>query len=390
MPEVCFMTKVWRSGAAWVAQMIAQAIAEQGVKIAFVAPLAMPEQRDPAHDNLTRIRTPRELVGKHGKVKRIIASLGRISSSLGSVCRMRFSTKVFMFSIPEPLVFTLPLFAFLRLTGAKVIFIVHDAVPHAWALPASLRFVERGAHALSYKLATHLVTLSTMARQSLIDDFGTPADKVTVIPHGPFTIGNVAPIPGNGRLLIFGSLRRNKSVLEVIEGVILSRQRGSDVVLVLAGVPLKQEEGYWQQCLAAIARDPAGFDVRSGFVPDEALPELFSGVDAVVLAYANFNSQSGVGVMAALAGRPVIGTRSGGLGELYDSGMSGQIVEGEVGAESVAKAIAAFRGVELEEWRERARLGASRAAAALRWDEIARQYIQLACDDNQPLEVSKV
>jgi glycosyltransferase involved in cell wall biosynthesis len=310
----------------------------------------------------------------------VVASLLRIGGGLAAICKLRFSTRNFIFSIPEPLLFTLPLFALLRVTGAQVIFIVHDAQPHAWALGAGMRYVERGAHALSYRLASTIVALTPTVRQALVDDFAIPADKIVVIPHGPFSIGDVGPIPGSGRLLIFGSLRRNKSVLEAIEGVISARRQGRDVVLVLAGEPLSQEPGYWDQCLAAIARDPAGFDVRAGFFPDEALPELVAGVDAFLLAYQNFNSQSGVGVLAALSGRPVIGTGSGGLSELFERGLAGEIIDDTVTSESIAAGIAAFYAHDTAVWRERASRGAAKVAGTLRWDDIADQYIRVCRD----------
>lgn len=371
------MTKAWRSGAAWVAQMLAQAIAEQGATIAFVAPLADPADRDPRHPSLTRITQPRELIGDHPKVKRIFASLARIGSSIVSILKLRFTTRNFIFTIPEPLIFTIPLFAVLRMTGARVIFIVHDAQPHAWALPSFLRGVERGAHRLSYRLSTMLVTLTPATKDALVRDFDVSESKVSVIPHGPFSLGETTPIPGSGRLLIFGSLRRNKSVLEVIKGVILARRAGADVTLVLAGEPLKQEPGYWDECTAAIAEDPAGFDVREGFLPDEALPGLIATVDCFVLAYQNFNSQSGVGVLAALAARPVIGTRSGGLDELFERGLAGQLVEDAVTPENISAAIIEFRRQDLNEWRQKATDGAIRIADTLRWDTIADEYIAL-------------
>lgn len=377
MPEICLMTKSWRSGSAWVAQMLAQAIAQQGARIAFIAPLADPGEREPSHPNLVRIRPPRELVGAQPKLKRIIVSLSRIGTSLLQTLKLRATTRNFIFSIPEPLVFTLPLFALLRLTGGRVIFIVHDSQPHAWSLPTSMRRIERGGHALSYRLASSLVALTPTVKDALVRDFAISPEKVHVIPHGPFALDEASPIPGSGRLLIFGSLRRNKSVLEVIEGVKLARRRGAETTLVLAGEPLKQEAGYWDECLKAISEDPEGFDVREGFLPDEALPELIATVDAFVLAYQNFNSQSGVGVLAALAGRPVIGTRSGGIDELFACGLSGRIIEGNVSAQSIATAILAFTARDIEEWRGEASEGVLRIAQTLRWDKIADDYIAL-------------
>jgi len=107
------------------------------------------------------------------------------------------------------------------------------------------------------------------------------------------------------------------------------------------------------------------------------LPDLIATVDCFMLAYQNFNSQSGVGVLAALAGRPVIGTRSCGLDELFDRGLAGQIIEGDVTPENVAAAVLAFRQRDIEEWRVLAGEGVSKVTDTLRWDRIADDYIAL-------------
>lgn len=379
MPEICLMTKSWRYSAGWIAQMIAQSIAERGVSIAFVAPLAEPVAREPHNTNVLRIATPRERVGGvHGKLDRAIASLARIGSGLLHVLRLRASTRSFIFTIPEPLLFTLPLFALLRLTGARVIYLVHDAQPHAWSLPQRWRSLERAAHRWSYRLASVIVTLTPSVGSALARDFGVAPSKIVTIPHGPLAVSDVPPLPGSHKLLIFGALRRNKGILDAIRGVLLARRQGSPVRLILAGEPLKQEPGYWDECMHAIAEDPDGFDVRVGFVPDEALPALIGEADAFVLAYRDFDSQSGVGVLAALAGRPVIGSRVGGLAELFELGMVGKLLAEPVTPEGFADAVAQFYLEDFAHWRAASELGRTRIAQTLRWDTIADAYIAVA------------
>ena len=228
-----------------------------------------------------------------------------------------------------------------------------------------------------YWLASTVVCLTPAVGDALARDFGVNKAKVQVIPHGPFVLNTMTQLPGQGRLLVFGSLRRNKSVLEVIKGVILARRRGADVSLILAGEPLKQEQGYWDECLAAIAEEPEAFDVRAGFLSDEALPGVIAEVDAFVLAYQDFNSQSGVGVLAAMAGRPVIGTRSGGLDELFVRGMAGQQVDMPVTPEGVADAIVAFRARPTAAWQEEAEAGVDKVAGGLSWNAIGQDYVRL-------------
>jgi glycogen synthase len=374
MVDVCMVTKTWRSGAAWHAQMTAKAIAETGRTIIFIAPLAEPEFREPGHVNLTRVVIPRERVEEPSRMRRAIASAHRILASLGATLRQRLATRTFLFTIPEPLIFILPLFAILRLSGARVLFLVHDAEPHAFRFASRW---ERAAHGLSYRLASGLICLTPSIRQELVAKFGVPAAKVEVIPHGAFSLGVPTPAPGRGRFLVFGSLRRNKRVLEVIEGFKLARRAGLQVSLILAGEPLAEEGGYWEQCLAAAQEDADGFDIRPGFVADEDLPMIVAEVDAFVLAYEDFASQSGVGVLAGLAARPVLGTLAGGLEELYGRGLVGEVIDSPVTPEAVAAAIERFSQTPIATWSERAMAGAERLEQALSWSPIGERFGQV-------------
>ncbi len=382
MAEVCVWTKAWRSGTAWVAQCLAQSIAEVGGEITFVAPLAEPESRDPVHLNLTRVFLPREIVDGGSKARRILASLSRIFGGWRALFAERFRRRTFIVTIPDPLLFTLPMFAIMRLSGAHILFIAHDAVPHAWRFSERFRRFERGAHALSYRLATAVIVLTPQLKSALVEGYRLNPEKVRVIPHGPFTLNDVPALPGNGQFLQFGTIRRNKCVLEVIRGVILARKIDPGIVLVIAGEPHPFELDYWTECQAAIAEDPAGFKIQAGFFPDKELPALVGAVDAFVLAYRDFDSQSGVGIMAGVSGRPVIATNSGGLSELFAGGMCGETIQVPVTPEGIRNSIAAFRAQSVEEWRERSRRGAERLRASLSWDKIGQAYLSLVREMN--------
>ena len=378
MAEICLATKTWRSGAAWHLHELARALAEAGATVTLIAPLAEPSSREARHRNIRRVVPPRERVGGAGnRLSRPLASLSRIAAGSLAVLSERTRSRTFLVTIPDPLLFTLPLFALLRLTGGRVLFLVHDAEPHAWRLPPPLRWVERGAHRLSYRLANDLIVLTPAVRESLADRFALRRDKVTIIPHGPLTVPNVPPLPGEGRLLLFGTMRRNKCVLEVIQAVRLVRRRDPAVRLLLAGEPHPQEGDYWAACEAAIAEEPEPFEVRRGYLPDDELPALMARADAFVLAYRDFHSASGVAVLAALAGRPVIATRSGSLGELFDAGMAGETIAEPVTPESVAAGIVAFRARSADDWRTSARTGTERVGRLASWESIAAAHLQL-------------
>jgi glycogen(starch) synthase len=381
--EVCVVTKAWRSGAAWVAQMTAQGIAEAGGSISFVAPLAEPLSREPCHPRLVRIVVSRELTEEATKYQRIFASLRRIFGTFSAVLKQRWSTRTFIFSIPDPLIFTIPLFLILRLSRARIIFLVHDVVPHAFRFRGVMQKLELRSHIFSYAISNSLVVLTQSLRQSLIDDYKFAPGKISVIPHGPLQVGHVGECPGNGRFFLFGTFRKNKSVLEVIRGVTMARREDPQVRLLLAGEPHPHELAYWRECCNAMSEDPGGFDARVGFVPDELLPEYAASVDAFILAYREFNSQSGVGVLAGLCGRPVVGTSAGGLAELFAIGLAGVCISEPVSAENVAEAIKAFRETSIVDWRERASDAARKLAAALSWKTIGRQYLEIIRGGNQ-------
>ncbi|KFL27076.1 hypothetical protein JP74_09190 [Devosia sp. 17-2-E-8] len=373
MAEICLSTKTWRSGAAWFNQQLVASLAEAGASVAYIAPLALPEDREPNQPNVERHIVPRELTDGP-KLRRRIASLRRITTGLYLTLMQRWSTRTFILSIPEPLLFTLPLLILLRLSGARILLVVHDAKPHAWSLPIWLRSLEWLALWLLYRLATDLVCLTRATAEALTQHFSVRGQKLTIIPHGAFRLGPAAPLPGNGNLLAFGSIRRNKGIREVIEAVLKCRAAGRNLRLTIAGEVT--DKAYWRECQSLVARRPEAFDLRLGFVPDEDVPNLLAKSDAVVLAYTDFASQSGVAVLAALAGRPVIATRSGGLDELFERGMAGETIACPI-PDDIAAAFIRFYDRPIAEWSAHAEVARVRIESTLDWASIAGQYLRL-------------
>jgi glycosyltransferase involved in cell wall biosynthesis len=384
MPDVCLISKVWRSGTGWYAQMLSEAIGEAGARIAFISPAAEPREREPKGSNLKRVFVPRELKTAAPRWRRLTASLRRSISSTVSAISLRRNTGTYIFNIPEPFIFTLPLFVFLRMSGAKIIYIVHDAVPHKWRFDGFLRSFEDLLYRVSYALPHHLVVLAPAARQVLVDRYGISADKIGVIPHGPFSTGSITPMPGTGRLLCFGTVRRNKNVLETIRAVKSARAQGLDVTLQISGEIHPLESDYWDTCLAEIRQDEAGFDLDIRFVPDASLPELIAKVDAFVLPYEDFSSQSGVAVLAATSGRPVIGTASGGLADLFAAGMAGVELTSPVSSDAILKGIYTFKAESIGAWSARAAVGAERVQAEIAWSRVAQRFLTIVHDLNPP------
>lgn len=375
---IAFYTKTWlSSGAGLFAQQLARGTADAGGDVVFVAPPAQDPAFEAPRRGLSRLASRRE-AQTGSRLARALASVGRVLSSAGNLARARMKARTFVVTIPDPLVFALPMLAMLRLSGARIIYVVHDPLPHAWKLPAALRKLENGSFAAAYKLSSALVVLSGSAASALASAYALGTRPIVVIEHGSFDLGLHSALPGAGRLLLFGTLRRNKGILEAIEGVIAARARGAAVTLLIAGAPDPIEPDYWAQCATLARQHPEAVTLEEGYVSDERLETLVTECDAFILPYRNFHSQSGVAMVAASNGRPVIASRAGGVGDLIDDGLAGVAIEEPVDGSAVADAIVAFASVTPAAWSEKAAAYQEKTNEKRAWPVIGGEYLDLA------------
>lgn len=376
--RLCVATRTWlSSGAGLFAQELVDGLLAAGVAVTFVGPRAENPAFERPRPGLRRLRPPRER-RQGARLPRAMASMARVIGSALGLARARWSNRLFVVSIPEPLVFGMPMLALLRLSGARLIFVAHDPVPHAWRLPPRWRRVEMAMHEACYRLASAVVVLSEPGRVKIAQAFPRVRTPISVIEHGVFVAGAPVPLPGAGRLLVFGALRRNKGVRESIEGAVAAHAAGAAVRLVIAGEPHNEDPAYWRDCEALARAHPAVVDLRIGYVPDDALHRLIGECDAFLLPYADFFSQSGVALLAASNARPVIASPVGGIGALMAEGMPASAIDLPVSAGSVQAAIEAFLRVPADEWRRRAADYLAYTLEHRSWQSIGRAYRALA------------
>ncbi len=377
-PKICLYTRAWRSsGTGLFAQELAHGLAEIGVPLTFIAPRNQEGRFERGKRNLTRWRPPHEKPGA-GRVGNIVRSLSRMLCGLAMLLAARFTHRVFIVTIPDPLLFSIPAIALLRLSGARIVWIAHDPLPHAWHLPRWLRGVERAAHKACYALSQSIVVLSEPTRAAMEREFPGLSDRVSIIEHGVFPIEGIAPLPGEGRLLLFGSLRRNKGIVEAMRGVIAARAQGCRVQAIVAGSPSRDEADYAGEIRALAASAPDTIELRLGYVDDDSLRELLQSCDALILAYTEFSSQSGVALLAASNARPIVATQAGGIGALIAEGMPCAIIEQPVSAATIADAVRRFAERPAAQWREDALAYRERTMELRSWTSIARHYQALA------------
>lgn len=377
--QICVTTRTWlSSGCGLFAQELVAGLLQSGMAVTFIAPRAENPHYEKPQPGLKRLRPPRERRDDSHKAIRALYSLARVFGSAVSMLRARFSNRVFVVSIPEPLVFGVPMLALLRLTGARIIFVAHDPVPHAWRLPERWRALELWMHEACYRLAAEVVVLSEPGRAKIRESFPKVRTPISVIEHGIFVSGAPTALPGDGILLVFGALRRNKGVRESIEGAVAAHTAGVPVRLIIAGEAHNEDPDYWRACQALAQAHPDVVDLRIGYVPDDALARLIAECDAFLLPYSEFFSQSGVALLAASNARPVVASSVGGIGALIADGMPAATVSLPVTAQGVQAGIEDFFRTPADTWRTRA--GAYRDETLQRrsWVSIAQTYRALA------------
>jgi glycosyltransferase involved in cell wall biosynthesis len=377
LKRIIVYTRAWRSGAGLYAQGLVEGLAAAGSEVTFIAPAGSPEDRTAHLDKVRRVRPVRELIDGGSRLRRAFFSLARVAGGLGALLAARFTSSHFIISIPDPFVFAIWPLILLRLTGARVVFVCHDPEPHSWSLPARWRWLERAGYRLIYGWASVIVVLSEAGRAPLVRLFGTPADKIVVAPHGAFDVPAAGPGPGSNTLLAFGTVRRNKQVALAMEAVIAAREAGRPVRMIVAGAKDPNDPAYLEECRAIAARCPEGLVMEIGFITDERVNELLAACDALLMPYADFNSQSGVAVLAGMAGRPVIAAPAGGIADLIAAGLAAVEIPQPVDLDGVTQSILDFYATPAAEWSDRATRGRVLLNEALAWPRIGRQLAGL-------------
>lgn len=372
--KVAFYSSAWRGGSGWFVFELASAIAQAGTRVTLIAPLADPPEREVHEtDMLVRAVLPRGAGGKGNFFYRAVRSGWRILASFAAILRARFQHSVYLVTHLDWLHVGFFQLLLIRALGARLVYIVHDAKPHAWAFPASLRWLEVGMLKGSFQLSTHLVTLTRAARAQLIQDFAIDEHKISVIPHGAFETPSLPEMRGESVLLLFGMLRRNKHILECIQSMSLLPAH-CPARLVIAGAVHAEDSEYWSQCQAAIPPNSARIYTEIGFVPEDRLRELLAECDAVLLPYSQFNSQSGVAVLAAMAGRSLIATDAGGIGELMADGVPITRIAQPLTPEAIAAAVVTYCNRDAAERRTEARNTKELLEQMLSWTKIGQTY----------------
>jgi beta-1,4-mannosyltransferase len=209
-------------------------------------------------------------------------------------------------------------FSFAKLLGFKIVWTVHNLLPHERHSP----LLDRMFRLLLIKKGDGIIVHCNEALNKVVATFGKPK-KAVVIPHGnydgsypPLTQRSVAraklDLPIEGVVfLCFGQIRGYKGLLELVQQF---HRLASKATLVIAG----SGDPYIEKEIRTEAEgNPVKLFLR--YIPDEEVSRFFSAADALVTPYANILT-SGAAILGLTFGIPVIAPSTGCLPELLADG----------------------------------------------------------------------
>lgn len=222
----------------------------------------------------------------------------------------------------------------LKRAGIPLIHTGHDLLPHG-----SHSSEDRAFFGRLYRLVDRVIVHAERNREELLELFEVDAAAAAVIPMGSLSVFPGADISkdaaqrelgiaaGRRVILFFGLIKRYKGLEYLVDAFRELRSRVEGATLLIAGrVATEDRESgpYYEQLLEEL-QGWADVRIFAEHIPASRVDLFFAASDVVALPYVK-TYQSGVLLVAYGAGRPVVTTDTGGLGESVDEGQSGYVV----------------------------------------------------------------
>jgi glycosyltransferase involved in cell wall biosynthesis len=118
-------------------------------------------------------------------------------------------------------------------------------------------------------------------------------------------------------VLVFGTLDSRKGIEHLLLGMLHS-DPAAPITALLVGRQTSTIHALLSQPRWQALRDRGGIISLDRYVPNSDIADLFAGADAAWLGYVGHQHTSGVFILAAAAGLPIIATRVGAIGFLAD------------------------------------------------------------------------
>ncbi len=215
---------------------------------------------------------------------------------------------------------------FLKIRRKKIILTVHNITPHVTI--KSIVLIDKILNKILFPFTDIFIVHNFRNKQKLIQLYKIKNDRIHIVMHGtlkPYeTIKEVSKkiareklnIPENKKvILIFGYLWGYKGLDVLLKSMVLIKQKIKDLLLVIAGQPLKNYDLYEKIIEENNLND--FIYKKLGYISDSEIEYYFSCSDLVVLPYKlhPFDTHGGVGALAIFFKKPILVTDVGGLPE---------------------------------------------------------------------------
>ncbi len=263
--------------------------------------------------------------------------------------------------------------------GVPTVLTVHDLIFKRF--PAYHKPLNRWYLGLTMHLYTRradaIIAISQATKREIVETYGVPEDKIRVIheaaspifrPQTPEAVARAKTRYGlpDRYLLFVGTIEPRKNLVTLLEAFERVKKGGLTDALVVVGKKGWLYDDFFHRLEASPEKDSVVFP---GFVPDEDLPAIYTGAQALVLPslYEGF----GLPVLEAMAcGTPVIASSAGSLPEI---GGDAALYVPPTDAEALAQALAEVLGSPQKAKEMRAR-GLARSAM-FSWARTAKETL---------------
>lgn len=220
-----------------------------------------------------------------------------------------------------------------------LVFTIHDPRHHLG--DRASRRTPQAVLDFGYRRADQVIVHGRSLKEMVKGELEIPGPRIHVIPHIALGLDRIPPgesrrPSADRKILFFGRIWRYKGLDDLIRAQPLITSRFPDATIVIAG----QGEDFtrYRDAMA----DPDRFLVHNRWISNEERAELFDSASLVVLPYVEA-TQSGVVPLAYAHRKAVVATRTGGLPDIVEDGVTGVLVPpGD--PEALARAITELLG----------------------------------------------
>jgi len=286
--------------------------------------------------------------------------------------RTLLESKISAVIIPWWTAFWTPCFGYiaraLRKKGVRVVFMCHNTIEHetaAWKIHSTHWVLNAGNGFIVHTNADRKALLKTIP-DAIVEMHPHPVYEQFPDPKGKL------PREHALELLFFGFVRPYKG-LDILLDALGQVDPSIDWRLCIAGEFWSGEEDTRTRIEELGLTDRV--ELVAEYLTDEQVAEYFGRAHAVVLPYRSATG-SGVTAVAYNYSRPVLVTRTGGLPDVVEEGITGWVVSPE-SPESLARAIERMSRTDLDAMQRAVK---SYAAQHLTWEGLADTVLSITTD----------